>query len=127
MCILLSFGINVVALANEKTITPKYNNSRSVEYEFVIEDNVAQISVLVTGYENVTSNTSVNIKLEKRALWGLFWTDVEEWNDSTSNNVHRFSFSKPVSSGTYRCSFEVTVEGTGGSPDVLTKVITVKN
>ena len=70
---------------------------------------------------------TVNVKLQKRALLGLWWNDVEEWNATTTDYSHSFEFVEPVGNGTYRCSFEITVEGNGGSADVVTDEITVKN
>ena len=65
--------------------------------------------------------------VRSRALLGLWWNDVEEWNATTTNNSHIFEFIEAVGNGTYRCSFEITVEGNGGSADVITDEITVKN
>ena len=67
------------------------------------------------------------MKLEKRALLGLIWNDVEEWTATSYDSFVCFEFKKAVGSGTYRCTFEITVEGSGGSADVITEEIKVKN
>ena len=127
LSLLLTFGTNVIASAEEYAVEPRYNNSNYVRCNFIIEDDVAKVSVSVIGYQNVTSRISVNVKLEKRALLGLIWNDVEEWYKSSNNYYQNFEFSKAVGNGTYRCNFEDTVEGSGGSADVITDQKTVKN
>ena len=127
LCLLLSFGMSIISSAEEYKINPRYNNTSLVDYGFEIQDNVAVIVIRAIGYSNVTSRITVNVKLEKRALLGLIWNDVEEWNETTTNASKNFEFTKSVGSGTYRCSFEITVEGSGGSADIITDQITVKN
>ena len=127
LCLLLSFGTGIISSAEEYSINPRYNNLSNVSCYFNIENNGAYIGVNVKGYQNVTSRISVNVKLEKRALFGLIWNDVEEWNQSVNAASQYFEFTKSVNSGTYRCSFEITVEGSGGSTDVITDQQTVKN
>ena len=127
LCLLLSFGTSIVASAEEYGINPRYNNLNSVHCNFSIANDIAIATVNVTGFSGVVSRIVVNAKLEKRALLGLIWSDVNEWNVSSYNSSDDFTFTESVSSGTYRCSFEITVEGNGGSADVITDQITVKN
>lgn len=127
LCLLLGFGMNVVASAEEYTATPRYNNVRTVECSFYVENDVAFIAIYVAGYNSVTSNIDVYAKLEKKGLFGLWWSDVDEWTASSTYATDTFEFTKSVGSGTYRCTLEVTVEGSGGSADVYTDEITVKN
>lgn len=127
MCLLMSFGMSVIASANEYTVEPRYNNANAISYNFCISDDNAIATVDVNGFDSVTTRITVNVKLQKRVLLGLWWNDVEEWNATTTNNRHIFEFVEPVGNGTYRCSFEITVEGNGGSADVITDEITVKN
>ena len=63
----------------------------------------------VTGYNGVTSRITVKVTLEKKMLLGLWWSDVDEWTASSTNASDTFEFTKDVGSGTYRCTFEVTV------------------
>lgn len=127
LCLLLSFGMNVVALAEEYAVTPRYNNVSNINYEFEIINDIAYISIDVIGYSGVTSRISVKATLEKKAFLGLWWSDVDEWTASSTNATETFEFTKDVGNGTYRCTFEVTVEGSGGSADVYTNEKTVKN
>ena len=127
VCLLVSFTSGILASAKEYSIDPRYNNSNAVNHTFEITNNTAIATVSVTGYKNITSRISVNVKLEKRALLGLIWNNVEEWNVFSFNPSETFEFRKSVGSGTYRCSFEITVEGSNGSADVITEQTTVKN
>lgn len=127
LCLLLSFSTQILASAEETTISPRINNASDVKCNFDIANDIAIANVKVNGYPNVTTNISVSVKLEKKLLFGLVWNDVEEWTASSTNSSDDFRFTKAVGSGTYRCSFEVTVEGNGGSADVITDQITVKN
>ena len=127
LCLLLSFGMNVVASAEEYAVTPRYNNVSRVDCFFTIQNNTATISIYVLGYDSVTSRISVKATLEKKAFLGLWWSDVDEWTASSTNATETFEFTKDVGSGTYRCTFEITVEGSGGSADVYTDEKTVKN
>ena len=127
MCLLMSLGMSIIASANEYTVEPRYNNSSAISYDFCISDDKAIATVYISGFDSVTTRITVNVKLQKRALLGLWWNDVEEWNATTTDYSHIFEFVEPVGNGTYRCSFEITVEGNGGSADVVTDEITVKN
>lgn len=127
LCLLLSFGMNIVASAEEYAVTPRYNNVSDINCAFEIENDIAYISIDVIGYSGVTPRISVKATLEKKGLFGLWWSDVDEWTASSTNATETFEFTKGVGSGTYRCTFEVTVEGSGGSADVYTDEITVKN
>ena len=127
VCVLFSMITGITASAEEYSIDPRYNNSSNINYDFVIINDIASATVNVLGYNSITSRISVNVKLEKRVLLGLIWNDVEEWNASSNNHSDSFEFNKSVGNGTYRCSFEITVEGSNGSADVITDQITVKN
>ena len=126
-CIILSFGTSMVASAEEYAVIPRYNNVMYAICNFEIVNNEAIATVSIDGLSGVIYNTSVNVKLEKRALLGLIWNDVEEWTATSYDSFVCFEFKKAVGSGTYRCTFEITVEGSGGSADVITEEIKVKN
>ena len=127
LCLLLSFGMNIIASAEEYTVEPRLNNASNIDCSFVIQNDLAIASICVAGQINVTSQITVKATLEKKAFLGLWWSDVDEWTASSTNATETFEFTKDVGSGTYRCTFEVTVEGSGGSADVYTDEITVKN
>ena len=127
LCLLLSLGMNIVASAEEYAVTPRYNNVSSIGCTFFIQNDVACATADVIGYDNLISGITVRVTLEKKGLLGLWWSDVEEWNATSTKTSDFFEFTKNVGSGTYRCTFEITVEGSGGSADVYTDEITVKN
>ena len=127
LCLIMSYGTGIIASAEEYAVNPRYSNLTYCTCNFTITNDVASATVYVSGYEGVTNRITVNVKLEKRALLGLIWNDVEEWNSSTTNFQQNFTFTKSVGSGTYRCSFEITVEGNNGGADVITDQKTVKN
>ena len=127
LCLIMSYGTGIIASAEEYAVNPRYSNLTSYACDFTITNDVASATVFVRGYEGVTNRITVNVKLEKRALLGLIWNDVEEWNSSATNYRQNFTFTKSVGSGTYRCSFEITVEGNNGGADVITDQKTVKN
>ena len=127
LCLFLGFGMNVVASAEEYAVEPRLNNASNIDCNFSIQNDLAIISINVNGYNNVTSRITVNATLEKKAFLGLWWSDIGEWTASSTNTTETFEFTEDVGGGTYRCTFEVTVEGSGGSVDVYTDEITVKN
>lgn len=92
-----------------------------------LQKNTAICGVSVVGYNNVTSRITVNVILEKKMLFGLWWSNVDEWNASSTNVTEKFEFIKEVGAGTYRCTFQVTVEGSGGSADVYNNELTATN
>ena len=127
LCLMLSFGMGVISSAEEYGVNPRYANADICRCSLDIQGNVAIAKVLVTGIDNVTSRITVNIKLEKRVLLGLWWSEEASWQDSTTDITRMFEFRKEVKSGTYRCNFEITIEGNGGATDIITDQITVAN
>ena len=127
LCLMLSFGMGVISSAEEYGVNPRYANVAFSNCLFDIQNNIAIAKVLVTGIDNVTSRITVNIKLEKRVLLGLWWSEEASWQDSTTDITKMFEFRKEVKSGTYRCNFEITIEGNGGATDIITDQITVAN
>ncbi|MBQ7344098.1 MAG: hypothetical protein IJW53_04995 [Clostridia bacterium] len=127
LCLLLGFGMNIVVSAEEYAVEPRLNNASNIDCSFVIQNDLAIALIYVTGHTNVTSKITVKVTLEKKGLFGLWWSDVDEWSASSTNATETFEFTKDVGSGTYRCTFEVTVEGSGGSADVYTKELTATN
>ena len=127
LCIFLSFGMNIVASAEENSILPRYNNTIRCDKTFYIENNTAYAVVDCLGITGVTTRTTIKIFIEKRVLLGLWWNEVDSWEVSTTDINRIFVFTTAAKSGTYRCNFEITFEGNGGSADVITDQITVTN
>ena len=76
------------------------------------------------GYTNYATGATITCKIEKKTLW--WWSDVDgaEWIDSVegSSNIveHTYQLSK---TGKYRLTYEITVYGTAGNPDVISNTI----
>ena len=126
LCIMFSFATCVIASADDYGIMPCYNNVSGVNCDFEISNGTANAIVIYNGYAGVTSKVTAHVLIEKRALLGLIWNDVEEWTVTSTNYSDALSFDTQVGKGTYRCTFEVVFEGSGGSSDVITDEITVK-
>ena len=97
------------------------NNTVSHYTEFNISaDGKAIIDLEYTGFPNVTTGATITMKIEKRNLL-LFWTDIVETTYSVSGSSysyqHRYVLEK---TGTYRCTVEYVISGTGGADDVIT-------
>ena len=102
-------------------IMPLNNNTGLTKTRFVISDTGdAIVSVKYEGYPNITTGATITIKIEKRSLL-LFWSDVVEEiitvNDSLYFNELHYQLED---TGTYRCTVEYVISGTGGTDDVIT-------
>ena len=126
LSLMLTFATSVTAFADDYGVMPCYNNVGSANCDFTISNGTATATVMYSGYTGITGKVTANVLIEKRALWGLIWNDVEEWTVTSTSASDLLSFSTQVGTGTYRCTFEVTFEGSGGSSDVITDEITVK-
>ena len=127
LCIILSFGTGVLVKANENYVTPRYANLSYCHQSFYIEDDIAIAQIITQGIPNITTKITVNVTIEKKGLLGLWWKEEANWQSSTTDTSKNFEFSKEVKGGTYRCNFEVIIEGTGGSTDIITNQITATN
>lgn len=126
LCIMLSFATGVIASADDYGIMPCYNNVVNVKCDFEITNGTAAAKVIYNGYAGSPSKVTAHVLIEKRALLGLIWNDVEEWTVTSTSYNDLLLFDTQVGKGTYRCTFEVVFEGSGGSSDVITDEITVK-
>ena len=127
LSIMLSFGMSIIASAEEYGVMPRLNNGITAERYFYIIGNDAVVRIEAYGITNITSRITVNVTLEKRALFGLWWKEIANWESSTTKTNHTFEFSHEAESGTYRCNFEIKFEGSGGSADIITDQLTISN
>lgn len=68
----------------------------------------------------------VTVKLQKKFLL-LFWTDVDEWSSSSTENYGDFYHVFELNgTGTYKATFTLTITGTDGTVDTVTKEIESK-
>lgn len=123
-CILFSFISGINAFANEYRVEPRYNNTNMCTYGFTASDGTASAYVSYYGIEGITTEVTVNVLIEKRALLGLVWRDVEEWSVTSTDVDNYLSFSTDAEKGTYRRTFEIVFEGSNGAADIITDTLT---
>ena len=111
--------------AAEQMVTPRYNNTAMATANFIITSTGLAVATLeYTGYPDYTTGATVTCKIEKKFLW--WWNDVDgaEWTTSLTGFSNSVEYTHQLSkTGTYRMTFEITVYGTAGSPDVISDVI----
>ena len=102
-------------------IMPRNNNTLATKTRFSISDTgEAVVSLNFEGYPNVTTGATISIKIEKRNFL-LFWTDVVEETLTVNNYYYANALHYQLEdTGTYRCTVEYVVSGTGGADDVIT-------
>lgn len=119
-------AVNV--LANDYGVAPCYNNVSDTFTDFSIDSNgKASVYVSFDGYSGVTTGATISVKLEKKILW--WWSDVDNasWSDEVSGSTFSTTHTIQLSSGgTYRCTYEYQIRGTGGATDTITGEIECK-
>ena len=102
-------------------IMPLNNNTNLTKTRFSISDTgEAVVSLNFEGYPNVTTGATISIKIEKRNFL-LFWTDVVEETITVNNYYYANALHYQLEdTGTYRCTVEYVIFGTGGADDVIT-------
>lgn len=108
--------------ASNEGIMPCYNNTGCAIAEFTISDTgLARVTCGYNGFSGSTTNATVNCKIEKRTLF--WWSDVDgaEWTKELKGSSSSIQYLKQLpESGRYRMTYEITVYGSGGAPDVIT-------
>ena len=111
--------------ASNEGVSHYYNNTANANASFIISDSgLATVTLSYMGYTNYATGATITCKIEKKTLW--WWSDVDgaEWIDSVegSSNIveHTYQLSK---TGKYRLTYEITVYGTAGNPDVISNTI----
>lgn len=97
------------------------NNTQETKSYFLISDEgIATVGVSYYGYSNVTTSATISITIEKRNLL-FFWNDVVSETITVSGVRYSEEFEYQLDdTGTYRCTVEYVVSGTGGADDVIT-------
>ena len=114
----LSTLFSPMVSASDRTLFD-YNTS-SVYTNFSISDTgEAHVIVDYTGFPGVTTGATVRIKIEKRNLL-VFWTevivDIHYFREASHAETFVYQLEK---SGTYRCTVEYLISGTGGADDEI--------
>lgn len=119
LVMILVASLQVSLLASDASL---YNNNTLRTYtSFVIsDDGIASVNVEYNGYSNITTGATISITIEKRNFL-FFWSDVE----SETITISGYRYSNELAyqledAGTYRCTVEYVVSGTGGADDVIT-------
>jgi hypothetical protein len=102
-------------------ITPYYNNTDKAFTQFAIsETGEASVLVRYEGYSGITTGATICIKIEKRNLL-VFWKEVVNDIYYFREEAHAETFVYQLGkSGTYRCTVDYLISGTGGLDDEIT-------
>lgn len=127
LAILMSIimGLQTVVVASD--ISPYNNNTAAMRSAFAItETGEAIVAVNYEGYTNVATGATITIKIEKRTLL-LFWSDViDETITVVGDRYDNEFYYQLEDKGTYRCTVDYCVSGTGGADDLWTFQDTAK-
>ena len=115
--IMLSVFASTVNASND-AITPRANNVANTYSDFYISGSEAVVRLSYDGYNGVITGARITTVLQKRNLL-VFWKDVTEWVDTSSNISDYFEHRYSVASGTYRVQITYEISGTGGATDVI--------
>ena len=102
-------------------ISPYYNNMEYTQTSFSISDSgTALVSVQYEGTPDVTIGATITVKIEKRNLL-IFWNevvnDVYYFREESHAETFVYQLEK---TGTYRCTVDYLISGTGGLDDEIT-------
>ena len=108
-------------VAFASNIAPYYNNIILTDTTFNINENgKAGVSVYYDGYPGATTGATICIKIEKRNLL-VFWkevvNDVYYFREESHAETFVYQLEK---TGTYRCTVDYLISGTGGTDDEIT-------
>ena len=111
--------LQTVVLADDISL---FNNNTATTFtDFaIVDDGTAIVNVNYTGYSDVTTGATIKITIEKKTLL-FFWNDVI--SETYTVNGYRYTNEycyQLEDTGTYRCTVEYVISGTGGADDVIT-------
>ena len=97
------------------------NNTASTSTNFSITDTgEARVRVNYEGYPGVTTGATITVKIEKRNLlvfWNEVVNDVYYFREASHAETFIYQLEKK---GTYRCTVDYLISGTGGADDEIT-------
>ena len=97
------------------------NNTASTSTNFSITDTgEARVRVNYEGYPGVTTGATITVKIEKRNLlvfWNEVVNDVYYFREASHAETFVYQLEK---TGTYRCTVDYLISGTGGADDEIT-------
>ena len=107
------------AFASE--VSPYYNNIIRTDTSFRISTSgAAYVDVSYNGITDVTTGATITVKIEKRNLL-IFWNEVvnEVYYFREESHAETFVY-QLEKTGTYRCTVDYLISGTGGLDDEIT-------
>ena len=125
ICLVLAFifvFVNIMQFAVlASDIMPLNNNVLSTKTRFTISDTgEAIVSLNCEGYPNVTTGATISISIEKRNFL-FFWSNIIEETITVEGSDYFEELQYQLEdSGTYKCTVEYVISGTGGADDVIT-------
>ena len=98
-----------------------FNNTSNTSTSFAISSSgTARVYVNLMGYQGVTTGGTINITIEKRNLL-VFWNEVVSDTITVTGYMYDdLLYYQLPESGTYRCTVEYEISGTGGTNDIIT-------
>ena len=98
-----------------------HNNTDMVNTEFSISDTgEASVYTHYAGYSGITTGATITVKIEKRNLlvfWNEVVNDVYYFREESHAETFVYQLEK---TGTYRCTVDYLISGTGGLDDEIT-------
>lgn len=119
MAMLLALAVPFVVCASDISLLDNNTNYTNTSFD-ISNDGIATVGVRYDGYSNVTTGATISITIEKRNLL-FFWSDVVSETITVSGIRYSNELTYQLDdTGTYRCTVEYVVSGTGGADDVIT-------
>ena len=123
ICFILAFVFTVAAFVSPSVlasgITPYYNNVNNTNTQFAISDaGEASVAVYYDG-TGVATGATISVKIEKRNFL-IFWNEVvnEVYYFREESHAETFVY-QLEKTGTYRCTVDYLISGTGGLDDEI--------
>ena len=125
LCLIIAmifiFGGGFTKTVSANGITPYFNNTANTRTTFSItEEGEANVSVRYSGLSGVTTGATITVKIEKRNLlvfWNEVVNDVYYFREESHAETFVYQLEKK---GTYRCTVDYLISGTGGADDEIT-------
>lgn len=121
MAAIFVFMVTCVNPVSASNISPYYNNTVITYTQFNIwSSGEAQVDVEYIGLTGITTGATICIKIEKRNLL-VFWNEVVNDVYYFREEAHAETFIYQLEkTGTYRCTVDYLISGTGGLDDEIT-------
>lgn len=109
---------NSRAINNSDTIQPYYNYASSVNVTLSNSSGNAKCTTIVNGYVDTATKIKITMTLQKKTLF--WWSEVNSWTTTVSDESAYFTKTASVNSGTYRIKAECIVYS-GSNSETITQ------